>query len=269
MKLLGPVFFCQNFYRSMQLGQSGQPERIGKLAGVLFAAALFAVGSSASLRAADGVELSKEKPAVNAVTGSAWQAEVTPAEANEATLPEDQKVFIEKINAYMQKFNDLEGQFIQTNPDNAIQKGKFYVLRPGRMRFDYNRPSRMRIVSDGQYLSIEDHDLKTVNRYPLESTPFRMLLTKNVDLRRDARILALSNTDTSLSVTLADRTGQSAGQIQLFFSLPDIELKEWVITDAQGLHTRIEISNITFEKKLANSLFASSKIGLDNVFGEQ
>ncbi len=238
-------------------------------AGFAIAAALLASVQVQGARAQDAAA-SKNRPAVNAMTGSAWQAKVTPAEPQgDNVLPEDQKELVTKINAYMKKFNDLEGQFIQTNPDNAVQKGRFYVLRPGRMRFDYNRPSRMRIVSDGQYLSIEDHDLKTVNKYPLESTPFRMLLNKDVNLERDARILAVSRSDSGASITLADRSGQSAGQIQLFFSMPDLALKEWVITDAQGLHTRIEISNLQFEKKLASSLFAPSKIGLANAFGEQ
>ena len=137
------------------------------------------------------------------------------------------------------------------------------------MRFDYNRPSKMRIVSDGQYLSIEDHDLNTVNKYPLESTPFRMLLTKEVDLQRDARILSLASSDTSASIKLSDKSGQSAGEIQLFFSMPEIALKEWVITDAQGLHTRIEISNLNYGKKLALALFAPSSIGLKNIFEDQ
>jgi outer membrane lipoprotein-sorting protein len=264
MKLLGPVFCRAGIY------QQRQPGKLFKMAGLVFTAMLFVAGSTVFSIAQDKVELSTEKPAVNAVTGSAWQAEVIPdAPAGDNAIPVDQQEVLQKINAYMQKFNDLEGQFIQTNPDNAIQKGKFYVLRPGRMRFDYNRPSRMRIVSDGKYLSIEDHDLKTVNKYPLEATPFRMLLTKNVDLQRDARILSLSSSDTSASIQLADKTGQSAGQIQLFFSMPEMELKEWVITDAQGLHTRIEISNLSFEKKLALKLFAPSDVGLANVFGEQ
>ena len=248
----------------------GQAEKTLKMAGLFLTAALFLTGSAGISYAQDATVLSTKKPATNAVTGSAWQAEVTPAEPDSGSaIPDDQKQLITKINAYMQKFNDLEGQFIQTNPDNAVQKGKFYVLRPGRMRFDYNRPSKMRIVSDGTYLSIEDHDLKTVNKYPLESTPFRMLLTKDVDLQRDARVLSLTSSDNSASIKLADKTGQSAGQIQLFFSMPEMELKEWVITDAQGLHTRIEISNISFEKKLALSLFAPSNIGLESAFGDQ
>ncbi len=259
MKFSGPDFYVE--------------ERLGavlKKGSLLIAGLLICVGFSAPSMALDDVRVSKEKPAVNAISGSAWTAEVTPAEpdSGSSVLPEDQRELLQKINAFMQKFNDLEGQFIQTNPDNVVQKGVFYVLRPGRMRFDYARPSRLRIVSDGEYLSIEDHDLKTINKYPLESTPFRMLLTENVNLQRDARILSLASTDTSASIKLADKSGQSAGQIQLFFSLPEVKLKEWVITDAQGLHTRIEISNLNYEKKLGKKLFAASNIGLANVFDE-
>ena len=249
---------------------SGMLRAIIKNGTLACATLLICAGLSTPSIALDDVRVSKEKPAVNAITGSAWQAEVTPAEPSNgnAELPTDQKELLQKINAYMQKFNDLEGRFIQTNPDNAVQKGKFYVLRPGRMRFDYARPSRLRIVSDGQYLSIEDHDLKTVNKYPLESTPFRMLLTENVDLQRDARILSLASSDNSATIKLSDRSGQSAGQIQLYFSLPEIELKEWVITDAQGLHTRIEISNLNYDKKLGKKLFAASRVGLEGIFGD-
>ncbi len=259
MKISGPDYNVQERFSDMI-----------KRGGMVIGAVLICLGASTPSVALDDVRVSKEKPAVNAMTGSTWQAEVTPAEpeTGSTALPADQQELLEKINAYMQKFNDLKGQFIQTNPDNAVQKGVFYVLRPGRMRFDYARPSRLRIVSDGEYLSIEDHDLKTVNKYPLESTPFRMLLTENVDLQRDARILSLASSDNSATIKLSDKTGQSAGQIQLFFSMPEGELKEWVITDAQGLHTRIEISNLNYEKKLGKKLFAASKIGLESVFGD-
>lgn len=242
----------------------------GLPAKVTLAALIAVAGCSAAAMAADGKAVSTEKPAINAVTGSAWQTEVKPSEAvGETELPPEQLEVVEQINAYLQTFTDLEGQFVQTNPDNAKQKGTFWMLRPGMMRFDYARPSEMRIVSDGKYLSIEDHDLKTVNRYPIETTPFRMLLVQDVRLQRDTRIISVARSDTSVTVTVSDKTGQSAGQIQLFFTYPTIELKEWVITDAQGLNTRIEVANLVLDKKLNRDMFAPSEIGLAKVFGDK
>jgi outer membrane lipoprotein-sorting protein len=234
-----------------------------------FVAMAVLCGAANAAVAADAA-VSADKPAVNAVTGSAWQSEIKTAEpAAENNLPPEQQAVVDKINAYLQTFTDLEGQFVQTNPDNAVQKGTFWMLRPGMMRFDYAKPSEMRIVCDGKYLSIEDHDLKTVNRYPIETTPFRMLLVKDVKLERDTRIISVSSSDTSATVTLADKTGQSAGQIQLFFSYPNIELKEWTITDAQGLNTRIEVAGIQLGKSLSADLFAPSQLGLAKAFGDR
>ena len=53
----------------------------------------------------------------------------------------------------------MQGSFLQTGADNRRMKGKFYLSRPGRFRFDYARPSRQIVVSDGRYLAIQDLDL--------------------------------------------------------------------------------------------------------------
>ena len=91
---------------------------------------------------------------------------------------------------------DLKGTFVQTSADNKRLRGKFYVKRPGRFRFDYTSPSQLVILSDGQYLAIQDLDLKTDDRVALDQTPFRVLLRKDVDLLRDARILEVRRSTT-------------------------------------------------------------------------
>ena len=209
---------------------------------------------------------SKKAP-VNAMTGSAWQADVK-ISGNAIQLTAAQKKEIGRINAYLNSFKNLKGRFRQTNPDKAQQTGKFFVQRPGKIRFDYAAPSQLMIISDGQYLSIEDHDLKTVDRYPLESTPFKMLLQDHVDILRDGQILGYQTSDKKVAVVLADKNGNSAGQLKLVFAKnPKLDLLEWTITDAQGLDTRIEIGNLEFPGSLEAKLFVHSKtIGLSKVF---
>ncbi len=55
-------------------------------------------------------------------------------------------------------------------------KGKFLLKRPGRFRFDYSLPSKQIIISDGEYLAIQDLDLNNEDRVALDQTPFRLLL---------------------------------------------------------------------------------------------
>ena len=210
---------------------------------------------------------SAEQPAQNqqgkAPAVQNWQASVNAAEAAaNTTLDPKTMAVIEKVNAYFNKMTMFKGRFVQTNPDNEKMRGRFYVKRPGMMRFDYSPPSKLRIVSNGKYLSIEDHDLRTVDRYPLDATPFGILLAKNVDLVRDARILEVTEGADYLTLTIEDKNRKTAGQIKLFFAKGDLQLKEWIITDPQGLNTKIEVAELEVQDDMKTDFFALSNIDL-------
>ncbi len=191
-----------------------------------------------------------------------------PAESAELELDEASIKWIQRIDGYFNGIIHLQGNFVQIDSQNQTIKGRFYVHRPGRLRFEYAQPSMLRIVSDGQYLSIEDHDLKTIDKYPLASTPFRMLLTENVDIIRDACIIAFSNEDDRIALTLRDRSGESPGQIKLLFAVLKaggaIELREWVITDVQGLDTRIQLANLVEGEEVSSNLFDTLTVEFPN-----
>jgi len=190
--------------------------------------------------------------------GASWEAAVEAAQAPTPLIGEEQNQAIQRINAYFNGITNLQGSFEQIDPNNKRSAGRFYVQRPGKIRFDYAPPSALRIVADGASLAIEDSDLKTVEKYPIESTPFRLLLANSVDLGRDARIVGVERQDTSLAITLEDSTGNAAGTIKLYFnSDPDLELKEWVITDAQGLTTTVTVDNMISGRKVAADFFQS------------
>ncbi|MGI9385298.1 MAG: LolA family protein [Methyloligellaceae bacterium] len=167
---------------------------------------------------------------------------------------------IGKINAYFNNITHLEGRFTQIDPNNDRTNGRFYVHRPGKLRFDYAPPSKMRIVSDGQYLTIEDHDLNTVDKFPLDSTPFKLLLAQDVDLLRDARIVTFKTVEGLIMLTLEDKAGDSPGQLQLFFGSPEIELKQWVITDPQGLNTQIQVADLVEGREVGKKFFDTTTV---------
>ncbi|MCG8650288.1 MAG: outer membrane lipoprotein carrier protein LolA [Pirellulales bacterium] len=204
--------------------------------------------------------------------GGGWSTDVAregdgsspvPGGSGAVTLSDEQQDFVRRVSDYFNTIQHLQGRFIQINPNNERTRGKFYVRRPGLLRFDYAPPSKLRIVADGRFLSIEDHDLKTIDQYPLEKTPFRLLLTDNVDLLSQAVIIDLSQSDEVASLTLEDKSDGSRGRLQLFFVLPDIELKEWVVTDPQGLDTRIQLADLVSGKELKPEFFQSSVLDFE------
>lgn len=187
---------------------------------------------------------------------SGWSASIAEGLDN-TDLTDDQKQRVIQINTYLNQLTDLKGRFLQINPDDGQQKGKFYLKRPGRIRFDYSPPSLQVVISDGRYLSIEDRDINTVDRFPLEKTPFRIILAENVHLLRDAHIKALIETDDQTSIILLDRKDNAIGQIELVFTKePVFELSEWKIVDAQGQTTRVILSHLNFDEIIAGKLFS-------------
>jgi len=173
---------------------------------------------------------------------------------------------IQKVNTYFNQMSDIKGQFVQTSADNKRLRGKFYVKRPGRFRFDYGAPSRLVVLSDGEYLVIQDFDINTDQRHPLDQTPFRILLRKDVDLLRDARITEIKEVDDVISLALQDKSPDNPGRIKLFLAKkPGLELKEWITTDTQGLETRIELTEVSKAENLDPALFKPGTTALQKL----
>ena len=181
--------------------------------------------------------------------GESWQVAVEAANGPTPLIGKQQAAAVSKINAYFNGMTRLEGNFKQTDASNNRSNGRFYVLRPGQIRFDYAPPSPLQIIADGHSLGIQDKGLKTLEKYPIKSTPFRLLLAPKVDLGRDAKILGVESDNGILAITLEDRKG-TAGHIRLAFkSGSKLQLREWTITDAQGLTTRVTVDGLVAGKK--------------------
>jgi outer membrane lipoprotein-sorting protein len=209
-------------------------------------------------------------PETNPLGVGGWDAQfgTTPPQTSQFTGAPEQVALVDKINGYFNTIKNLEGRFVQTDANDARKKGKFFIERPGKVRFDYGPPSRQKIISNGEYLAIEDHDLRTTDRYPLDSTPFRLLLKEKVDLANDARIIALDVGENLVVLTVEDKEARGGGQIRLFFDWPSVQLKEWIITDAQGLNTRIQLAELQTNKEADPKLFTFSKeLGLPQFKG--
>ncbi len=191
--------------------------------------------------------------------GAGWEAAVEAAPGPTPLIGEQQAKAVQRINAYFNGITNLQGSFDQVDSTNKHTSGRFYVQRPGKIRFDYAPPSGLRIVADGAFLAIEDSDLKTVEKYPIKSTPFRLLLADAVDLGRDATIVGVESQEGTLAISLEDKGGDAAGTIKLTFDNgPEFQLKQWLITDAQGLTTQVTVNDIVSGRKVAADFFTST-----------
>ena len=55
----------------------------------------------------------------------------------------------QEILKYLQNFNSLKSNFIQVNNNGNVLTGKISILRPGKVRVEYNEIPLL-IISDGR-----------------------------------------------------------------------------------------------------------------------
>ncbi|HRD75249.1 MAG TPA: outer membrane lipoprotein carrier protein LolA [Hyphomicrobiaceae bacterium] len=239
--------------------------------GAAFALALMATAAVAQ-------DTKKGAPPGSPVGGT-WSApKVVPdAPTGGRTFEPKEIEAIKRVSEYFNALTTLKGRFVQSVADKEKRpmRGRFYLQRPGRMRFEYGAPSKQLVVADGKMLAIQDLDLETDDQIALDQTAFRMLLRPDVDLIRDARILDLQEADDVIILTLVDKNPDAAGKIKLFLvKKPGLELKEWVTVDAQGIETRVEVGELAFDPQLVKGetiepkLFVIEPISLKKKTGQ-
>jgi len=129
-------------------------------------------------------------------------------------------------------------------PDGSLARGHLVIARPGRLRFDYDDPSPIRVIADGTTIAIQDTALETVDRVPLRSTPLWWILKPEIDLAADANIVSVESEFGFLYVTLEDPDEDVQGRIMFVFAEPNYELREWFVTDALGEVTRVSLADM-------------------------
>ena len=132
--------------------------------------------------------------------------------------------------------------------------------KPGKVRFYYQRPSTTDIIADGNSLVVRDRRLNTQDVYPLSQTPLKFLLERNLDLARDSKVVGVHEEPGLVSVAIEEETtfGGKARVLIVFASEDGVnyELKQWTITDPQGLDTTIAVSQLDTASKPDDKLFA-------------
>jgi|FEC22Drversion2_1045045.scaffolds.fasta_scaffold00474_35 outer membrane lipoprotein-sorting protein len=199
------------------------------------------------------------KRAVGLILAVALAAAIVPASGQARTDPsafnEAQIAAIRQINAYLNSLSTLEGDFVQVAPDGHISQGRFYIERPGRLRFEYAPPVQMQVISDGRWVAVQDRKLKTTEKYPLMTTPLNVILSNDIDLMRDTRILAVYPESELVTISIEQTSGDAAGTLTLMFDPAAQELRRWTITDVQGLDTTVALENVVYGVAIDPKMF--------------
>jgi outer membrane lipoprotein-sorting protein len=164
---------------------------------------------------------------------------------------------IARISAYLNGITTLAGTFVQTNPDGTLSEGRFWIQKPGFMRFEYEPPNPGLVIADGVWVGVLDRrstDAKA-QRYPLSDTPLDLILRDRVDLAREGAVTKVERKDGQLRVTATDPDAPKRGTITLVLSDNPLELRQWIVVDEQKQVTTVILAGLRRGIALERTLF--------------
>ena len=160
----------------------------------------------------------------------------------------------QKLADHFSSVKTMTGEFIQFGPNGEQTGGKFFIDRPGKLRFNYEAPSAVRVIADGKAVVIGNRKLKTWDLYPLDKTPLKLLLSERIDLSGDT-VQSVTEDPDLTTIILGNKSIFGDSTISLMFDPNSFELKQWTIRDAQGKDTSVMIYNVQTGVRFADNVF--------------
>jgi outer membrane lipoprotein-sorting protein len=180
----------------------------------------------------------------------------TPRTGETTAFDANQRALVDHISTYLSGVQTLVGDFVQVGPDGRRNEGQFFIQKPGKVRFEYNPPSPVDVIADGQSVVVRDRKLDTQQLVPLSQTPLRFLLSDHIDLLRDTNLISVSADDTFVTVVIEEtQTLVGTSRLMLMVGAKDFQLRQWTVTDPQGFDTTVAVYNLDTTKKPDPSMF--------------
>ncbi len=161
---------------------------------------------------------------------------------------------IAKAEAWLNRLGSVKARFLQIAQNGASAEGTAWIVRPGRMRFEYDQEPILLAAAHGQFF-FYDKALRQPTVVPVNATPLGLLLRENLRLAGDITVSRVERGGGLFRITL-HRTGAAAeGRLTLVFGEDPVELKQWAVVDAQGQETRVSLYQPQYGGRYPDLLF--------------
>ena len=89
----------------------------------------------------------------------------------------------------------------------------------------------------------------------LSKTPLKYLLADDIDLTSSDIVRQVRIEPDIISVLIVQKSAFVDGKLTMIFDRKTFELKQWIVTDAQGLNTSVAVFNLAAGKPQDPGLF--------------
>ena len=160
------------------------------------------------------------------------------------------------INRGLKALPPQSGRFEQIMPNGGLAEGTYHMDWPARLRFAYDDAHGGAIVTvKGKFVAVQETARAEPNWFPVSLTPLAVLRQAVETGIQPAMVVAASETQEQLSLTLRDPKGDLPGTATLYFTGPDWQLYAWRLVDVQNLVTQVRLSARSYPPALSDRIF--------------
>ena len=172
-----------------------------------------------------------------------------PAQAQQGSIG------VPQIEQYFNSLRSLKARFVQSNPNGSVVQGTLYVRRPGRMRFEYDAPSQLKIVADGYQVTMWDNATRDFGQWPIGWTAASFLVKDPLVLSGDLQVEKLERVNGLLEATMIQARKPKEGKVIVRLAENPLLLRGWTIIDNRGNRVTVSLSEMQTGLQLADLLF--------------
>lgn len=176
---------------------------------------------------------------------------------------DDAAAVVSKLQSKYESIASIKADFTQEVSSKGMpamkSEGKVWLKKPGKMRWEYKKPAKDLIVSDGKTIWLYQPDLNQVIERPASLSASAMATDflsgiGNIEKEFDVKLAALESSNHVLILTPKQEQA-SLKKLILEVGKENSIVEKTTITDHFGNQTAVTFTNIKLNASMKNSLF--------------
>lgn len=166
-----------------------------------------------------------------------------------------EKSLLKSIENYLNNHKTITAKFKQvTLEDNKVKKGVLYILKPGKLRFEYLNPKKITIVLNNNNIMYHDHELDETSYTKENNYFFKLLASQKISLQSDVSRVVYDKDNIILHIN--KHTNNIDANIVVTFATNPITLKDVMFKSNNQVAYRLFFYDIEYNKSLSTRLFS-------------
>ena len=174
--------------------------------------------------------------------------------STDVVLPKDNTLKL--IKDYLGDIRTLQARFSQTDYMGEIMTGNLFLKKPGKIRFSYDPPNYLQIVSKQQAILIFDPKNSGSGpiTYPLSYTPLGFLIKNDL-----SSLIGENGESFELNDLIFLKIRNPQYQLSIEFNKNPVSIVGWEFKNQMGETIRIQLKDIRKNNYISDEIFKTEK----------